>query len=234
MSLNSKYIDKDMKYNFIIPYRDRKDHLNEYIKRFTDIVKENHIDALFYIIHQINPGAFNRGALMNIGFMEVCKIRPDGLFIFHDVDIYPTYWGSIDYNTAPGEVRHPIGLHNENIGGVCCFWKSEYELVNGFPNYWGWGIEDVTIRSRLNRHQIRIDENDIVSLDDKKLCYIPTHTHLLSEISTCKINTELHHEEIKTGQCRNGLSSINYTILSSFAYTPLFTILNVDFTVLLN
>ena len=30
-----------MKYNFIIPYRNRKEHLDEFIKRFTDYLKEN-------------------------------------------------------------------------------------------------------------------------------------------------------------------------------------------------
>lgn len=45
-------------YNFIIPYRDRKEHLDEFIKRFT-----SYTDATFYIIHQLLPGKFNRGAL---------------------------------------------------------------------------------------------------------------------------------------------------------------------------
>jgi hypothetical protein len=30
-----------MKYNFIIPYRNRKEHLNEFIERFTKIINEN-------------------------------------------------------------------------------------------------------------------------------------------------------------------------------------------------
>ena len=92
-----------MKYNFIIPYRNRKEHLDEFIKRFTEMLKDKDIDAQFFVIHQINPREFNRGAMNNIGFLEICKIRPDGLFIFHDVDTYPTYWGSIKYEAAPGE-----------------------------------------------------------------------------------------------------------------------------------
>ena len=52
-------------YNFIIPYRDRKEHLDEFIKRFT-----SYTDATFYIIHQLHPGKFNSGDLMNIGFLS--------------------------------------------------------------------------------------------------------------------------------------------------------------------
>ena len=69
---------------FIIPYRNRKEHLNEFIRRFTEYIKDKDIDVQFYIIHQINVGEFNRGAMKNIGFLEICKIRPDGLFIFHE------------------------------------------------------------------------------------------------------------------------------------------------------
>jgi len=219
-----------MKYNFIIPYRNRKEHLHEFIKRFTEMVKDKSIDAQFYIIHQLHPGPFNRGALLNIGFMEACKTRSDGLFIFHDVDIYPTYWGSIEYRTAKGEVRHPIGLKNENIGGICCFWKSEYEAVNGFPNYWGWGMEDITIMHRLKKINSKIDEQDIVDFKDRTKCICPVHDRHTTQNNTCNINTALYHEEIKSGQCTNGLSSIQYTLLSTFAYAPLFIVLNVDFT----
>jgi hypothetical protein len=220
-----------MKYNFIIPYRNRNQQLHEYVKRFTEMVKDKGIDAEFYIIHQIHPGPFNRGALLNIGFLEVCKTRPDGLFIFHDIDVYPTYWGSIQYDTAREEVRHPLGLTNQNLGGICCFWKSEYEAVNGFPNYWGWGIEDVTIWYRVKKLNIKIDEKNIVDLKDTTKCHCPDHVRNVNkEELSAKQNTLLHHEEMKSGQCNNGLSSIHYTVLSSFAYAPTFTIFNVDFT----
>jgi hypothetical protein len=219
-----------MKYNFIIPYRNRKEHLDEFIRRFTEYLKDKDIDAQFYIIHQINPKEFNRGAMNNIGFLEVCKTRPDGLFIFHDVDTYPTYWGSIQYDTKPNEIRHPIGQKNHNLGLVACFWKNEYEKVNGFPNYWGWGIEDVTIMYRAKKLNIIIDENNIVDLNNSKKCYSPKHyRNVLKEYECANKNTELHHIEMKTNNSNNGLSDIEYEVLSSFELAPRFTIINVDF-----
>ena len=219
-----------MKYNFIIPYRNRKEHLNEFIRRFTEYIKDKDIDVQFYIIHQINIGEFNRGAMKNIGFLEVCKIRPDGLFIFHDVDTYPTYWGSIIYDTRPNEIRHPIGQKNHNLGGICCFWRTEFEKVNGLPNYWGWGIEDVTIMYRVKKANIIIDESNIVDLNDKKKCYNPIHNKNSSkEYEYANINTKLHHNEMTSENVYDGLSNMEYEVLSSFELAPQFTMINVDF-----
>ncbi len=219
-----------MKYNFIIPYRNRKEHLDEFIRRFTEMLKDKDIDAQFYIIHQMNPKEFNRGALNNIGFLEVCKSRSDGLFIFHDVDTYPTYWGSIQYDTKLGQIRHPVGEKNHNLGTICCFWKNEFEKVNGFPNYWGWGIEDVTLLYRAKKHNIIIDESNSVDLNDSKKIYNPKHyKNVQKEYECANKNTELHHIEMKTNNNYNGLSNIEYEVLSSFELAPKFTIINVDF-----
>jgi len=220
-----------MKYNFIIPYRDRPDHLNEFINRFTYFIKEANIDAEFYFIHQIHPGPFNRGAMKNIGFLEFLKTRSDGLFIFHDVDLFPTYWGSIDYNTKYGEIRHSMGHKGENLGGVVCFWKNEFEKINGFPNYWGWGIEDATLLHRAKKYNIPIDESNFVYLDDTKKIYIPLHPrNNKKEEETAKINTALHYEEIEANNESNGLSSIKYDILSTLDLVTHFKLINVDFS----
>ncbi len=219
-----------MKYNFIIPYRNRKEHLDEFIRRFTEMLKDKDIDAQFYIIHQMSSSEFNRGAMKNIGFLEICKTRSDGLFVFHDVDTYPTHWGSINYDTKLGEIRHPVGEKNHNLGTICCFWKNEFEKVNGFPNYWGWGIEDVTIFYRVKKQNIIIDESNSVDLNDSKKIYNPKHyKNIKKEYEYANKNTELHHIEMKTNNANNGLSNIVYEVLSSFELAPKFTIINVDF-----
>jgi hypothetical protein len=158
-----------MKYNFIIPYRNRKEHLDEFIKRFSEILKDKDIDAQFYIIHQINSKEFNRGAMKNIGFLEISKKRPDGLFIFHDVDVFPVSWGLIKYETNRGYFRRPIyNGYDGNLGLVCSCWKEDFEKTNGFPNYWGWGVEDETLYKRALKNGIIIDENSMVYYKDEK------------------------------------------------------------------
>nr|VZI42560.1 unnamed protein product [Spirometra erinaceieuropaei] len=42
-----------------------------------------------FVIDQRQPKLFNRGALLNIGFLEASKRHPYSCFIFHDVDLLP-------------------------------------------------------------------------------------------------------------------------------------------------
>ena len=49
-------------------------------------------------------GPFNRGMLMNIGFVEAMNIRPFDCFIFHDVDLLPENDRNL-YN-CPEQPRH--------------------------------------------------------------------------------------------------------------------------------
>lgn len=212
--------------NFIIPYRDRKEHLHKFMKQFTSF----NIDAHFYIIHQINPGEFNRGALKNIGFLEVCKTNPNDLFIFHDVDTYPTYWGSIPYHTKKGEINRPvINSSSENLGLICCCYKNEFEKTNGFANYWGWGAEDGALYHRAKKNGIPIQEG-VISYTDKR--YIINHEHyrnVSKQHFNCDKNGTLLDLEKKSGDSRNGLSSIEYKVLSTYELAPRFTVINVDF-----
>jgi hypothetical protein len=220
-----------MKYNFIIPYRNRKEHLDEFIRRFTEYLKDKDVDAQFYIIHQMNPKEFNRGAMNNIGFLEVCKTRPDGLFIFHDVDTYPTYWGSIDYNCNKGEFRRPVlNQGAENLGLICSCWKEEMEKTNGFANYWGWGSEDGALYFRAKRLGVNINQKNIIQYTDTR--YVINHEHYrnvaVQHFNSAKNGTLLELEK-KSNDNSNGISNIEYEVLSSFELAPRFTIINVDF-----
>jgi len=219
-----------MKYNFIIPYRNRKEHLQEFIQRFTGYLEGKDIDAHFYVIHQITPGGFNRGAMLNIGFLEVCKIRPDGLFIFHDVDTYPTAWGSIQYNAKPGTFRHPVlNSSPNNLGLICSCWKTEYERLNGFPNYTGWGSEDDALYYRATKQGIPIDEHRAVSYQDISVVINRDHSRK-NYYQDMKINSDKFLQEKQTGDSTNGLSSLHYEVICSIELAPRFIMLNVNFT----
>jgi len=220
-------------YNFIIPYRNRKEHLDKFIECFKDYFEGTDIDAKFYIIHQCNSELFNRGAMKNIGFLEISKIRPDGLFIFNDVDTYPTYNGSIDYNTDLNTIKRPVrNMYPDNLGPICCFWKKEFELVNGFPNYYGWGAEDASIYYRTIKYNILVNQNNIIKPNSDK-CYRPQHyVNYDKQREEATINGKLFDEERQSGIYTNGLSNLQYEVLSQFELMPNFTLINVDFKVL--
>lgn len=197
-----------MKYNFIIPYRDREEHLRIFRERFEGFNLSD--DYQFYFIHQTDDKPFNRGALLNIGYVKSKEITPDALFVFHDVDTLPTHWGSIIYDTPSGTVRRPVGgNHLENLGTICCFYGPEFERVNGFPNYWGWGVEDVTLIKRVQKLNIPVNIENMVWFHSNE-CQRFDHSRDSKQGFYMHQNDALCTAEIKAGNMTNGLTSLNY------------------------
>jgi len=128
----------------LVPYRDRAEHLKQFIPAITDVVK----DARIFIVEQADKGPFNRGALFNAGFKETESLN--GYFILHDIDLIPRK-GAVDYSYCeyPTHLSAHCSQFNyklpyENIfGGVVVVNAGHFKAVNGFPNALrGWGGED--------------------------------------------------------------------------------------------
>ena len=79
---------------FIIPYRDRIQHMSFYTtyiqKVMEDIPKE---DWTYFFVHQTDSRPFNRGAMKNIGFLAIKYKYPNDykniILIFNDIDTLP-------------------------------------------------------------------------------------------------------------------------------------------------
>jgi len=157
-----KYLKKEKatkKYRIciIVPHRNRIDHL----KKLLDIFKsESNIDI--FIIDQNNADKFNRGLLLNIGYLIAKKHYSYDRFIFHDVDSYPDedlidfYNQYINYNIhyACNDYKYNFSTF---MGGVIGFTKKDYEKINGFPNsFFGWGGEDDAMYNRCAINNINI------------------------------------------------------------------------------
>jgi predicted glycosyltransferase involved in capsule biosynthesis len=144
-----------MKPTFIIPYRNRKEHLQRLAPHLLPIGE-------VVVIEQADNRPFNRGKLLNIGFaiaretMDYC--------IFHDVDMIPIDPACYRYN--PDAVTHLAGCctqfgmkmpYPEYLGGVTMFNPIHFEDINGFSNdFWGWGGEDDDLRNRVLEKGIQI------------------------------------------------------------------------------
>jgi len=196
--LTFKYLKKNTQNNnnnykicIIVPYRNRVTHL----KKFLDLFKYKNFDI--YIIDQNNADKFNRGLLLNIGYLFAKKNYNYDRFIFHDVDSYPDenlldfYNQYINYNIhfACNEYKYNYLTF---IGGVIGFTKNDFEKINGFPNsFFGWGGEDDAIYNRCVKNNIDIYRPEIGKyiLDEHDR---PT-TFELNKIKKNKILYDLHN-----------------------------------------
>ena len=68
----------------IVPYRNRSNELEIFLSHMSSFLKFQSIDHIFIIVNQIDKHRFNRGALINIGFIE-CRSFVDYI-VMHDVD----------------------------------------------------------------------------------------------------------------------------------------------------
>jgi hypothetical protein len=151
---------------FIVPYRDRLSHLMCFINQMTyllEFVKEKY--NLYYeiiISHQTDNQTFNRGAMKNLGFIYAKNKYPEHYknitFVFNDVDTFPGICDLINYKTQKGIIRHFYGF-DFTLGGIFSITGYDFELLNGFPNYWGWGFEDNCIYNRALKKNIKIDRS---------------------------------------------------------------------------
>lgn len=157
---------------FIIPYRNRLNDKERFIKHMTDYLVGFEGTYKFFFAHQCDERPFNRGAVKNIGFLAIKNLYPthykDITFIFHDVDTLPKNKGMIPYKTTHGNVSHYYGV-TFALGGIFAIKGGDFEKVKGFPNFWGWGLEDNTIQDRCIKEGVLIDRSIFYKMRDENI-----------------------------------------------------------------
>jgi hypothetical protein len=163
---------------FVVPYRNRPQHKFFFSNYLTSVLKGSDIELSYeiYFSHQCDARAFNRGATKNIGFLAAKQKYPDDYqnitFVFNDIDTVP-FSNIFDYQTCSGIVKHFYGFKYA-LGGIVALTGRDFELINGYPNFWGWGMEDNVLQKRcekagliINRDQFYpIGSPDILQLFD--------------------------------------------------------------------
>lgn len=154
---------------FIIPYRNREAEKKKFLQNLQYLISD---DTEFYFSHQQDKRIFNRGAMKNIGFLAMKKKYPkhyrDITFVFHDIDNWPKTRDLIDYETNHGNVAHYYGFNNL-LGGMFAIKGSDFEETNGFPNFWGWGLEDNVMNNRCIAAGLHIDRTCFYNINDDRI-----------------------------------------------------------------
>jgi hypothetical protein len=133
-----------------VPYRNREEHMNQFVPHISNFLDKKGIDHTIYIAHQRDEFLFNRGLMKNIAAKHAFDDGCDYI-VWHDIDMVPED-DSCDYSYPEGNPQH-IAVrisqseyqlkYQEYFGGAILFTKEQIEATNGYSNdYWDWGMED--------------------------------------------------------------------------------------------
>jgi hypothetical protein len=199
---------------FIVPYRDRereKHHFSIYMKYIMEDYNKD--DYEIYYSHQTDSRMFNRGATKNIGFMVMKEKYPNDYknitFVFNDIDTLPAMKNLFDYITYPGTVKHFYGF-TFALGGIVSITGGDFEKCNGFPNNWGWGLEDNALNDRVLQQSLTINRDQFLPVHSKNIIH-------LYDNPTRLVNTRepLAYVSGKLIDNLNNISNLYYSIVNN-------------------
>jgi hypothetical protein len=198
---------------FIVPYRDRPKQKEEFLKIMKVLLEDFTEPYEIYFAHQCDARPFNRGAMKNLGFIAIKNKYPnnykDITFIFNDVDTYPIEKDMIDYTTISGVVKHYYGF-TFALGGIFSIKGADFEKTKGFPNFWGWGLEDNLMNDRCIRAELTIDRSCFYDIKDVRIKRpFDGFNRLISK-------RDANVYKYETPDTLNDLTNIRYTIKNDF------------------
>jgi len=179
---------------FIVPYRNRechKIHFEIYMKYILEDIPKNEYEI--YFVHQCDTRPFNRGGIKNIGFLAIKKKYPNDYknmtFIFNDIDTMPAKKNILNYDTIPGIIKHYYGF-TFALGGIFSINGKDFENIGGFPNFWGWGLEDNNINSKAIKNGLIIDRKNFFKIHDNNIIQINDDIYkLISKQEAWRLHT---------------------------------------------
>lgn len=188
-----------MRLGIIIPYRARQHHLAESAPILSRI---GHV----YVVEQMDARLFNRGKLINAGFLEFKK--EFDYFAAHDVDMVPMA-NEYQYSKSACHIATEVEQfgyrlpYADYFGGVTLFANEVFQKINGFYNtMWGWGGEDDMVRKKILELNLPIESRP---------CKFRSLAHEQS------IDREARMENVKQLRApidwTNGLSSCEYEVV---------------------
>lgn len=195
---------------FIVPYRNRSQHKFFFVKHMMFLTEDFPKDSFrILFLHQCDNRNFNRGAMKNIGFLVSKRLYPDTYkditFVFHDIDTLP-FHKLFQYETTNSIVKHFYGYETA-LGGIFSIKGGDFEKTNGFPNYWGWGMEDACIQQRCLSKNLKIDRS----------CFYPIGSPNILQFfdGVNRLISKRDYQRAKVDNTKDGVNTIfrlNYTV----------------------
>lgn len=161
---------------FIVPYRNRIQHKFFFSTYLTSILSLSEYKDSYeiYFSHQCDKRSFNRGATKNIGFLAIKKKYPehykDITIVFNDIDTIP-FSNILNYQTTAGIVKHFYGFEYA-LGGIVAITGSDFEMINGYPSFWGWGLEDSVLQKRCIEANLIIDREQFYPIGSPDILHL--------------------------------------------------------------
>ena len=178
----------------IVPYRNTRTYLEKFAPYITEYLNNRNINFKLYVIEQDNLQEFNKGILLNIGFL--IAQHNHNYFVFHNVDMLPH---DIDYSCDASP---------KYFEGVTLFTKEEFVKINGFSNkYWGVENEDLNLLLRC-----KIANLDIQRTKNGHFDYLTSKPDKEIEENLFK-NLENQLNKSNPIEFDSGLSNLNYDII---------------------
>jgi len=193
---------------FIVPYRNRIQH-KFFFSKYMTFILEDKDDYEIFFSHQCDARTFNRGAVKNIGFIAARNKYPnnykDITFIFNDVDTIP-FSKIFDYETNHGIVKHYYGFKYA-LGGIVVMKGSDFEKTNGFPCFWGWGMEDSVLQKRCEKVGLKIDRSVFYNIGSPEILQLfDGVSRIISKKDPLRGEYDDGHDGLRT------ISQLNYSI----------------------
>jgi hypothetical protein len=170
---NARAGDAKTKLGIIVPYRNRPEHLAKFLPHLISYFQREksarELDVTILVSEQADALPFNRGGVLNAGFLA---LEPTVDYVcFHNVDYLPM-WADYSYTEMPtriiwwGKHLRPIRAQNptqwiiaakSGLEAVALVAKEQFRTVNGFSNrFFGWGFEDRDLYERCRLHALDV------------------------------------------------------------------------------